>query len=99
MRTDLELIAEANGLELIDTSSARNGYPQQLQQAIIGFDTFEDAEMLAEEHGLSIAIFSKLDGWGIWYRTNRHPTIFAHWPIQLWPSPCCQILYPKANLC
>lgn len=72
MRTDLEYIAEANGLEVIDTSSARNGYPENLQRAIIGFDTFEDAEMLAEEHGLSIEIFSKLDGWGIWYRTNNH---------------------------
>lgn len=72
MRTDLEYIAEAYGLELIDTSSARNGYPENLQRAIIGFDTFEDAEMLAEEHGLSIEIFTKLDGWGIWYRTNNH---------------------------
>ena len=72
MRTDLEYIAEANGLELIDTSSARNGYPENLQRAIIGFDTFEDAKMLAEEHGLSIEIFSKLDGWGIWYRTSNH---------------------------
>ena len=72
MRTDLEYIAEANGLELIDTTAARNGYPERLQRAIIGFDTFEDAETLAEEHGLSIEIFSKLDGWGIWYRTSNH---------------------------
>lgn len=72
MRTDLEYIAEANGLELIDTTSARNGYPQKLQRAIIGFDTFEDAKMLAEENGLSIEIFTKRDGWGFWYRTNNN---------------------------
>lgn len=72
MKTDLEYIADANGLELIETTSARNGYPERLQRAIIGFDTFEDAEMLAEEHGLSIEIFTTRDGWGIWYRTGNH---------------------------
>ena len=72
MRTDLDFIAEANGLELISTTSAINGYPQHLQQAVIGFDTFEDAEMLAEENGLSIEIFTKRDGWGLWYRTGNH---------------------------
>ena len=72
MRTDLDYIAEGNGLELISTTSAINGYPQQLQQAIIGFETFEHAEMLAEENGLSIEIFTKRDGWGLWYRTGNH---------------------------
>ena len=72
MRTDLEYIAEANGLELIDTTSAMNGYPQRLQRAIIGFDTFEDAERLASENGLSVEIFRKRDGWSFWYRTNNN---------------------------
>lgn len=72
MRTDLDYIAEGNGLKLISTTSALNGYPQQLQQAVIGFETFEQAEMLAEENGLSIEIFTKRDGWGIWYRTGNH---------------------------
>lgn len=72
MRTDLDYIAEGNGLKLISTTSALNGYPQQLQQAVIGFETFEHAEMLAEENGLSIEIFTKRDGWGIWYRTGNH---------------------------
>ena len=70
MRKDLESIAYENGLELIDTTSARNGYPQRLQRAIIGFDTFEEAEKLANENVLSIEIFSKHDGWTLWYRTG-----------------------------
>lgn len=72
MRKDLESIAEENGLEVITTTSARNGYPQRLQRAIIGFDTFEDAEKLAHEKGLSIEIFTKREGWSLWYRTGNH---------------------------
>ena len=72
MRKDLESIAEENGLEVITTTSAKNGYPQRLQAAIIGFDTFEDAEKMASENGLSIEIFTKRDGWRLWYRTGNH---------------------------
>ena len=72
MRKDLENIAEENGLEVITTTSAKNGYPQRLQRAIIGFDTFEDAEKIANENGLSIEIFTKRDGWSLWYRTGNH---------------------------
>lgn len=36
---NLEDIAAENGLELIDTTSTKNGYPQDLQKAIIGFDS------------------------------------------------------------
>ena len=72
MRKDLVSIAEGNGLKVITTTSAKNGYPQRLKRAIIGFDTFEDAEKLANENGLSIEIFTKLDGWRLWYRTGDH---------------------------
>lgn len=72
MRKDLENIAEENGLEVITTTSNGNGYPQRLQRAIVGFDTFEDAEKLANENGLSIEIFTKRDGWCLWYRTGNH---------------------------
>lgn len=72
MRKDLESIAEENGLEVITTTSARNGYPKRLQRAIIGFDTFELADKLAKENGLSIEIFTKRDGWSLWYREGTH---------------------------
>lgn len=67
---DIEEIAYENGLELIDTTSAMNGYPQCLKKAIIGFDSFEEADKLAKENGLSIEIFTKRDGWNLWYRTG-----------------------------
>ena len=72
MRKDLESIAEENGLEVITTTSARNGYPQSLKRAIIGFDTFEEADKLATENGLSIEVFSRHDGWTLWYRIGTH---------------------------
>lgn len=70
MISNFEDIATENGLELIDTTSARNGYPQDLKKAIIGFDSFGQAEELAKENGLSIEIFNKRDGWDMWYRTG-----------------------------
>ena len=71
MRKDLVSIAEENGLKVITTTSARNGCPQRLKRAIIGFDTFEDAEKLAHENVLSIEIFTKRDGWYLWYREGN----------------------------
>lgn len=68
---NLEDIAYENGLELIETTSGWNGYPQGLQKAIIGFDSFEQADELAKKNGLSIEIFSKRDGWNLWYRTGN----------------------------
>lgn len=72
MRKDLESIAEEYGLEVITTTSARNGYPQRLRPAIIGFDAFEKAVELASDEGLSIEIFTKRDGWNLWYREGSH---------------------------
>lgn len=68
---DIEDIAYENGLELIETTSAWNGYPQGLKKAIIGFDSFEQADELAKKNGLSIEIFTKRDGWNLWYRTGN----------------------------
>ena len=71
MKKDLAEIASENGLQLIDTTANSTGYPERLQKAIIGFDTFEQAEELAKENGLSIEIFRKRDGWNFWYRTGN----------------------------
>lgn len=70
MKKDLVEIASENGLQLIETTASRTGYPECLRKAIIGFDTFEQADKLAEENGLSIEIFQKRDGWHLWYRTG-----------------------------
>ena len=75
---ELRDIAEENGLEFVDTTSDRNGYPQDLKEAIIGFDSFWQAEELAKENGLSIEIFNKRDGCDLWYRTGCQ----AHEPFE-----------------
>lgn len=41
-----------------------------MKKAIIGFDSFEQADELAKKNGLSIEIFTKRDGWNLWYRTG-----------------------------
>lgn len=70
MKKDLAEIASENGLQLIETTAKSTGYPESLQKAIIGFDTFEQAEELAKENGLSIEVFQQHDGWDLWYRTG-----------------------------
>ncbi len=71
LRDSLEFIAYNNGLELIETTSERNGYPSHLKYAIIGFDSFEKAEKIANENGLQIEIFEKRDGWQLYFRTGN----------------------------
>ena len=69
--TKLHEIAESNNLEIIETTSQANGYPSNLKYAIIGFETFEDAEKLANEHDLEIESFKKRDGWQLWARAGN----------------------------
>ncbi|WP_289091536.1 hypothetical protein [uncultured Bacteroides sp.] len=71
MTTDFYTIAEIENLQVIETTSAMNGYPQSIKKALIGFDTFEQAERIANEYGLSIELFTKNDGWQLYYRTNN----------------------------
>ena len=71
-KLNMHIIAEDNGLTYIETTSGNNGYPQAIKSAIIGFDTFEEAEKLAEEHNLSIEFFTKKDGWPLWCRTGNN---------------------------
>lgn len=72
MTTDFYTIAEIENLHVIETTSAMNGYPQDLKKALIGFDTYEQAEKVAEIYGLSIEYFTKRDGWQLYYRTGNH---------------------------
>lgn len=66
----IELAVE-NNLEIIDTTSECNGYPRNIQKAIVGFETFEEAEELAKKHNLRIEVFKSQDGWNFWYRTGN----------------------------
>lgn len=86
MEDSLEYIAYKNGLELIETTSKSNGYPANLKKAIIGFDTFEQAKKIAREYKLSIEIFTKRDGWQLYYRTGNS----AYEPFRNSASTYCE---------
>lgn len=67
----LENIAYENSLEYIETTTGVNGYPKCIRGAIVGFETFEEAEKLAKEHGLVIRTFFKRDGWNLYQRDSN----------------------------
>lgn len=59
-------LAEQLGLDIVSITEASNGYPQNVQLALIGFDNFEQAEEVARAHDLSIVSLYKRDGWNLW---------------------------------
>ncbi len=67
----IDFLELANEFTLIETTSEPNGYPRNLRKAIIGFESYEQAEELAEKYGLEIEMFEKRDGWDLWARRDR----------------------------
>ena len=67
----IDFLELANEFTLIETTSEANGYPRNLRKAIIGFESYEEAEKHAEKHGLSIEMFERRDGWDLWTRRDR----------------------------
>lgn len=63
-------IAYVCGLDVVETTTGRNGYPQNIKQAIIGFDNWKYAESTAERYGLRITTLHKRDGWQLWERNG-----------------------------
>lgn len=58
-------------LSLIDTTSEKNGYPSNIEKAIVGFSTFEAAENFAKKYNLCTGIFYSRDGWNFWARISN----------------------------
>lgn len=71
MKKDNHELAYENGYQTIETTTARNAYPQDLKTAIVGFDTFDEAEDFAEENGMELQIFHRHFGWQLWVRDNN----------------------------
>ena len=71
----IQEIAEIENLELIETTTGNNGYPQNLKHAIVGFESFEQAQEIAEKYGLRIESFRRKDGWQLWER--NYLTMYA----------------------
>ena len=70
-KLSLRDLAAEKGLDYIETTTNRNGYPENIKGAIIGFKTFDEAQALADGYGLSIESFEQRDGWKLWYRTGK----------------------------
>lgn len=68
---NIQEIAYENGLEVIQTTSSMNGYPSNIKYAIIGFESFEQAQAIADQYDLQIEYFKKKAGWSLWYRTGN----------------------------
>ena len=68
----LKKLAKKHGLNYIETTTAFNGYPENIRGALTGFKNFEQAEHLASKHGLNIESFNKREGQELWTRNNNN---------------------------
>ena len=72
-REQLEIIAEQNGLEVVNTTEGRNGYPIGIMPMLKGFDTFEQFKSIAIQYPqLNHFSLDKKDGWQLWYRKSDY---------------------------
>lgn len=77
-KIDLREIAYERGLEVVETTQGMNGYPEGLGKAIIGFETFEEAEEVAREIGGDVVDLCRRDGWQFWKNCG---TIYREWSM------------------
>lgn len=57
-------------IKKIQTTSDANGYPTNLKNGYIGFETWAEAEKFAEERDLTLMCVSRKTGWHVWHRGN-----------------------------
>ena len=78
MNEKLMEIAYERGLEVVETTQGMNDYPQGLGKAVIGFETFEEAQEVARESGGEVVDLSRRDGWQFWKNTGR---VWKEWEM------------------
>ena len=78
MNENLIEIAYERGLEVVETTQGMNGYPQGLGKAVIGFETFEEAQEVAREAGGEVVDLSRRDGWQFWKNNGR---VWKEWEM------------------
>ena|GEM_PF-4498485 len=67
-----ERLANAHGLDMVWTTMGINGYPQNEDMAVIGFDDWWQAQSLALARGFEIKLLRRRDGWSHWeFRGTR----------------------------
>ncbi len=50
------------GYDYVEVTSGTNGYPQNLQAALVGFESFSAAQEFAKEHDFEIVMLHRRDG-------------------------------------
>ena len=71
MKTRTLDLAEDWGLDIVEVTSGKNGYPEGLYKAIVGFDYFENAEDFAEQVNGEVVLLSRRDGHALYTNNGR----------------------------
>lgn len=71
MKTRTENLASEWGLDFVEITEGMNGYPKNHHKALMGFDTFEDAECFAEEVNGEVVLLTRRDGHHFWFNNGR----------------------------
>lgn len=79
-KEELQAIAQVEGLQVVPTTTGINGYPRNEGWALAGFETWEQAERVSSEHGLTLIWGYKKDGWSHWSATFSDT---AHGPLSV----------------
>lgn len=71
MKTRTLDLAYEWGLNIVEVTQGRNGYPEGLYKAIVGFDYFENAEDFAEQVNGEVVLLSRRDGYALYTNNGR----------------------------
>lgn len=66
-----DVVAQEYDLQKVETTFSRNSYPSHLKIALIGLDSYEQAESIAKEYDMQIELLYKKDGWNFWSRRGE----------------------------
>ena len=71
MKTRTLDLADDWGLDIVEVTKGKNGYPEGLYKAIAGFDYFENAEDFAEQVNGEVVLLSRRDGYALYTNNGR----------------------------
>lgn len=71
MKTRTLYLADDWGLDIVEVTKGKNGYPEGLYKAIVGFDYFENAEDFAKQVNGEVVLLSKRNGHHLWTNKGR----------------------------
>ena len=58
-------------LKQVETTSEWNGYPRNLQNALVGFESWDEAQEIANEYDLQLIWLKRREGQQLWTRDNQ----------------------------